>query len=119
MLFLSCNSIEVVRLRHLLSLAILQTRLLERVFEKQVKYLRKEGLVYFKDPFNFQTFIELGDKNYINFVDEGPGSGIEIPFAINDFDPSLRSHINFSDPDSFKMMISPMGLEELRLTLFY
>ena len=55
----------------------------------------------------------------MNFVDEGPGSGIEIPLAINEFDPSLRSHLNFSDPDSFKMMICPTGLEELRVTLLY
>jgi hypothetical protein len=81
--------------------------------------LNKEAILYFKDPFNFQTFIELADKNYINFVDEGPASGVEIGVAINEFDPTLRSHINFTDPDSFKMMISPMGLEELRLVLFY
>jgi hypothetical protein len=81
--------------------------------------LRRDSIIYFKDPFNFQTFIELGDKNYVNFVDEGPGSGIEVPFAINEFDPSLRSHLNFSDPDSFKMMICPTGLEELRVTLLY
>jgi hypothetical protein len=61
----------------------------------------------------------LGDKNYINFVDEGPASGIELPLAINEFDPTLRSHCNFSDPDSFKMMLCPTGLEELRLILLY
>jgi hypothetical protein len=81
--------------------------------------LRRDSIIYFKDPFNFQTFIELGDKNYVNFVDEGPGSGNEVPLAINEFDPSLRSHLNFSDPDSFKMMICPTGLEELRVTLLY
>jgi len=75
--------------------------------------------MYFKDPFNFQTFIDMGDKNYVNFVDEGPGTGIEIPLAINEFDSSLRSHVNFSDPDSFKMMLCPTGLEELRLVLIY
>ena len=81
--------------------------------------MRREGIIYFKDPFNFQTFIELADKNYVNFVDEGPGSGLTLPLAINEFDPTLSSHINFSDSDSFKMMLCPMGLEELRLILFY
>ena len=42
-----------------------------------------------------------------------------MPLAIDEFDPTLRSHINFSDPDAFKMMMCPMGLEELRMTLFY
>jgi hypothetical protein len=55
----------------------------------------------------------------VNFVDEGPGSGIDISLAINEFDPSIRSHINFTDPDSFKMMITPLGLEELRICLLY
>jgi hypothetical protein len=119
MLYLTCNSVEVLRLKHLLQHAILQKNILEKVYMKQVKVIRREGVMYFKDPFNFQTFIDLGDKNYINFVDEGPGSGIEMPLAINEFDPSLRSHINFSDPDSFKMLLCPMGMEELRITLFY
>ena len=119
MLFLTCNSLEVLRLRQLLVQAIEQKLLLEKIYEKQCKTLRRDCVMYFKDPFNFQTFIELGDKNYVNFVDEGPATGIELPLAINEFDPSLRSHINFSDPDSFKMMICPTGLEELRLVLFY
>jgi hypothetical protein len=29
----------------------------------------------------------------VNFVDEGPASGIDLPLAINEFDPSLRSHV--------------------------
>ena len=119
MLHLTCNSVELLRLKHLLQHAVLQKSILEKIYMKQVKTMRKEGVIYFKDPFNFQTFIDLGDKSYINFVDEGPGTGIDMPLAINEFDPSLRSHINFSDPDSFKMLICPMGLEELRVTLFY
>ena len=52
-------------------------------------------------------------------MDEGPSTGIELPLAINEFDPTLRSHINFSDPDAFKMMLCPTGLEEVRMALFY
>jgi hypothetical protein len=109
----------VLRLKHQLQHAILQKGILENIYMKQMKIMRRDGVMYFKDPFNFQNFIDLGDKNYVNFVDEGPASGIEMPLAINEFDPTLRSHINFSDPDSFKMLICPMGLEELRVTLFY
>jgi hypothetical protein len=32
----------------------------------------------------------------------------------NEFDKKLRSHLNFSDSECFKMMILPLGLEELR-----
>ena len=118
MLYLTCNSVEVLRLRHLLSLAVLQTSLHEDIYKRQTSLLKREGIVSFKDPFNFQTFIELGE-NHVNFVDEGPGSHVPSTLAIDEFDPSLRSHINFADPDSFKMMISPMGLEELRVCLIY
>jgi len=52
-------------------------------------------------------------------VDEGPASGININLAINEFDPSLRSHINFSDPDSYKALICPTGLEEFRTAVMY
>ncbi len=52
-------------------------------------------------------------------MDEGPASGIDLPLAINEFDPTLRSHVNFSDPDSFKMLLCPTGLEELRVILLY
>lgn len=79
----------------------------------------KDGIMYFKDPFNFETFIQLAEKNFINFVDDGPATGINIDLAVNEFDPTIRSHINFSDPDSFKMLICPLGLEEFRATVFY
>ena len=81
--------------------------------------LAKDGKVYFKDSFNFEAFIQLGEKDWVNFVDEGQASGLEIDLAINEFDPTLRSHINFSDPDSFKAVICPIGLEELRAVAFY
>jgi hypothetical protein len=61
----------------------------------------------------------MGEKEYVNFVDEGQGSGVDIELAVNEFDPTLRSHINFSDPDSFKSMICPIGLEEFRAVVFY
>ncbi len=119
MLYLTCNSVEMLRLRHILVMAIVQKKILEELYEKQVKLISKDGRIYFKDPFNFENFIQLGGKNYINFVDDGPGTGIDLDLAINEFDPTLRSHINFSDPDSFKTMICPLGLEELRTTVFY
>lgn len=79
--------------------------------------MAKEGKIYFKDPMNFQTFVNIGEN--INFIDEGPASGINIKLAINEFDPTLRSHLNFSDPEAFKAMICPLGLEELRVVVLY
>ena len=47
------------------------------------------------------------------------GSHHEIDLAINEFDASLRSNLNFRSPDSFKMLSTPSGLEEFRAILHY
>jgi hypothetical protein len=39
--------------------------------------------------------------------------------SIKEFDPTLTSAINFSDPEAFKALVCPLGLEELRATVRY
>ncbi|MFO0001453.1 MAG: hypothetical protein ACK559_10000, partial [bacterium] len=39
--------------------------------------------------------------------------------AIKEFDPTLTSCINFADPEAFKALICPLGLEELRIVVRY
>jgi len=53
-------------------------------------------------------------ENFIDFVEDGPGDDVQINIAINEFDPKLRSSLNFMDPECVKAMMLPMGLEELR-----
>ena len=77
----------------------------------------KEGRVYFKGQFSFVNHVANGGENSINFVEDGPASDLEIKLAINEFDKKLRSFVNFSDPECFKNMILPMGLEELRVVV--
>ena len=79
----------------------------------------KEGRVYFKGQFSFVNYVANGGENFINFVEDGPASDLEIKLAINEFDKKLRSFVNFSDPECFKNMILPMGLEELRVVVQY
>ena len=67
---------------------------------------------------NIATFFNGGD-HFVNFVEEGPGSDVDIKLAINEFDQQLRSAVNFSDPESFKALILPLGLEELRVVTAY
>jgi hypothetical protein len=55
----------------------------------------------------------------VNFIDEGPNDDHEIKLAINEFDRKLRSCINFMDPECFKALILPLGLEELRTVVQY
>jgi len=55
----------------------------------------------------------------VNFIEEGPASELGIKLAVNEFDRKLRSNINFSDPECFKAMVLPLGLEELRIIVQY
>ena len=55
----------------------------------------------------------------INFIDEGPMTGVETYLAITEFDKSLASWINFRDPLWFKSLITGWGLEELRAVVHY
>ena len=92
---------------------------LEKVYFNQMKRLSKEGRPNFKDPFNFQNYVPNAGEHFINFIDDGPGDDINIKLAINEFDPKLRSCVNFSDPECVKAMMIPMGLEELRAVVQY
>lgn len=80
----------------------------------------KEGKVFFKDSFSLDTFI-TGGENWVNYVDSGPGmeKHANSDLAINEFDPSLRAVMNFAEPEAFKALVCPMGLEELRGVVYY
>ena len=77
----------------------------------------------FKDPFNFSTFLSgtVSSGRWKNFVDQGPGHTTAYPtnLAISEFDPSMTACINFSDPEAFKALLCPLGLEELRVVFRY
>ena len=44
---------------------------------------------------------------------------VNTTLSIKEFDPSLTSVINFSDPEAFKALVCPLGLEELRVAVRY
>ena len=83
--------------------------------------MAKDGRINFKDSFNFSTFLQgtVESGRWRNFVDTGPGHNNQINLAINEFDPSLLACLNFSDPESFKALLCPLGLEELRIIFRY
>ena len=98
-----------------------KTKMLEEIYEKQCKSVSFDGKIYFKEKFNFDDPNESKEErmNSVNFVDDGATTDIKMDLAIDEFDSSLRSNLNFSDPESFKILISPLGLEELRCVLHY
>jgi hypothetical protein len=119
MLVLSCNIIETLRLRYELLLTLQQTSVLQELYKQQTQLMRREGGVYLKESFGFPTHFHEADENLVNFIDDGPASSVKVDLAINEYDESLRSSINMSDPECFKALILPMGLEELRAVLAY
>jgi len=119
MLVLSCNIIETLRLRSELLMALEQSGVLEGLYKRQTELMRKDSTIYLQEPFKFTKHHPDVDETLINFIDEGPASDIKVGLAINEFDESLRSSINLSDPECFKALILPLGLEELRAVLAY
>ena len=124
MLVIMCNAVEAMRLRHILLDAIIQRETLLKIFQDQNKIMSKESKTKFNDPFNFSTFLSGGGNStapWKNFVDSGPGLTTTVPttYSIKEFDPSLTTCLNFTDPEAFKAMICPLGLEELRVAVRY
>ena len=77
----------------------------------------RDGMVFFKDKFKFQT--SAIEKGNVNFVNDGPATETEVDLAINEFDSSLRSTIDFSEAECIKALMLPLGLEELRIVVQY
>lgn len=67
--------------------------------------------------YSFENSTVNPDK--INFIDEGPMTGVDTYLAISEFDKSLTSWINFRDPLCFQSMLTSWGLEELRAVIHY
>jgi len=120
MLILSCNIIETLRLRKTLAYAIEQRQALEGLYVAQNRHMRKEGGTSFTEPFKFGGSLTAQSESWVSFVEDGPASDLRYGcLAINEFDPKLRSSLNFSDPECFKALILPLGLEELRAITAY
>jgi hypothetical protein len=85
-----------------------------------MEVMAKDGTVNFKDHFNFTSFVN-SSSGWTNFVDDGPEQSLQIAtnLSIKEFDPSLTTAVNFTDPDAFKAIVCPLGLEELRAVVRY
>lgn len=82
--------------------------------------MKKEPKIFFQDAFDFKTLMS-GGENWKNYVDEGPGSEtcIKTDLAVKEFDPTLAAVMNFAEPEAFKALVCPLGLEELRAVVRY
>jgi len=88
-----------------------------------MKQMDKEGArINFNDHF-IMDFTMQKDEFWVNWVDTAPDfvkrTTIPTSYCIKEFDPSLTTVLNFTDPEAFKALICPLGIEELRLVLRY
>ena len=79
----------------------------------------RDSNVYLKTPFQFNTELSGVRADFVNFIEQGPATDSKIRIAINEFDHRMRSMLNLSDPECFKAMILPLGLEEMRVIVCY
>lgn len=80
--------------------------------------LGKEPKAFFENPLNFESHI-VGGENWKNFVDEGPDTIFPTTLSIKEFDPTMCAVMNFADPEAFKALVTPLGLEEMRVVVRY
>jgi hypothetical protein len=66
-----------------------------------------------------QLNAEFAEPGIIDFVEDGPASKKTIGLAINEFDPTMASNINFKHPDCIKLLTTDSGLEEMRTLVHY
>lgn len=72
----------------------------------------------FNEHISFENYL-VNDSSKVNFIDDGGTSFIKLDLAINEFDPVLKSNLNFRNPGSVKMLLTNCGVEELRAVLHY
>ena len=83
--------------------------------------MTKETLkLVFTDSVNFDVSSITKEKtNYYNVIDNGKGNDLAQKLPILEFDPTLTAHMNFSHGQSFQILITNLGCEELRAVLHY
>lgn len=118
MLFLQCNTVELLRLRGELMNCLSECVALQNLYKHQVKICNRASLQpLYSEGLAFEH--GLLEEGELSFLDDGPASVHEIELAINEIDPVIASNLNFRSADAFKMMITPSGLEEVRAILHY
>ena len=55
----------------------------------------------------------------MNFVEHGSLTDVDIDLAINEYDPNLRSNLNFMNAESVQCLVLDNGLMELRAATHY
>jgi hypothetical protein len=71
--------------------------------------------------FNFTSMFSHNETQFVDFIDQGPTSDFEFPHFLiqKEFDPSMTSNLDFSNPECFKANICPLGVQEFKFLVHY
>lgn len=115
---MSCNIVEVVRLREEVIQRIYETDILSCVYKKQLQMLGKGGTkLMLLDQINFDVSKVMGDS--LNLIDINDGSAVDFDLPFREFDNTLKATIDFRSESCIKALMTDLGVEEIRAILHY
>ena len=118
MMIMSCNLLEVLRLREELIHRIYETDILSIIYKAQLKHVNKDNFkLVLTDSINFDT--QSITKDNMNLIDYNDGSKQEFDLPFREFDNSLKANLDFKSDSCIKALMTDLGVEELRAVLHY
>ena len=116
-MIMSCNIVEVIRLRHELCKLIYECEILGETHLTQLEAANKAERLVGAASNSFDTR-QISRENS-NFVDVNDGSKIEADLAFMEFDATLRASLDFKSECCIKALMTNLGVEELRAVVRY
>lgn len=107
-----------MRLRELLILCMTETAVLSETYNNQKEIVnRNNNYLHFSNALSMETN-QIPMDQY-NYVDEGSMTDVHMELAINEFDPTIRSNLNFIHTESVQCLMLDSGVSDLRAVLHY
>jgi len=115
---MSCNLVEVLRLREEIIQKIYETDLLTIIYKKQLTLVNKGSMKFIlSDQINFDVSKVVTDS--MNLVDLNDGSCLDLDLPFREFDNTLKANLDFRSESCIKALMTDLGVEELRAVLHY
>jgi len=115
---MSCNIVEVVRLREELIDRVYECQILESVYKQLNKLFNKESKTDEEGDIGFTTQ-NIMPNDIWNYIDLNDGSHLKFNLPFVEFDHTLSAKMDFSSESCIKSLLTDLGVEELRAILHY
>lgn len=111
---LYCNIFEILRLREQIYSSAVESQVLQEHYQKQLRLGNRDRFNQ-TQSINFET--NSLTKGKLNYVDQGEGSNQKLELAFQEFDSTLENHFHLSNTESFQILMTDLGVEEVRAIL--